>query len=148
MSGELAISALGMAPDRPFWLRFELRAADPKDLADVVGESGISLSGLIEFFSRQPARRAALDARAGPLAPGGPAAHVGPRVANRVNRLRNRLILIFLAATLAPLAATVWITTSLLEESLDYSSTSEAGHAVEIAGRAPGGNSISVPATI
>jgi two-component system, NtrC family, nitrogen regulation sensor histidine kinase NtrY len=32
-----------------------------------------------------------------------------------VNRLRNRLILIFLAATLAPLAATMWLTTSLLE---------------------------------
>jgi nitrogen fixation/metabolism regulation signal transduction histidine kinase len=41
-----------------------------------------------------------------------------------VNRLRNRLILIFLAATLAPLAATIWITTSLLEESIDTSSTS------------------------
>jgi nitrogen fixation/metabolism regulation signal transduction histidine kinase len=41
-----------------------------------------------------------------------------------VNRLRNRLILIFLAATLAPLAATVWITTSILEESIDTSSTS------------------------
>jgi two-component system, NtrC family, nitrogen regulation sensor histidine kinase NtrY len=31
-----------------------------------------------------------------------------------VNRLRNRLILIFLAATLAPLVGTVWFTTSLL----------------------------------
>ncbi len=41
-----------------------------------------------------------------------------------MNRLRNRLILIFLAATLAPLAATIWITTSLLEESVDTSSTS------------------------
>ena len=40
-----------------------------------------------------------------------------------MNRLRNRLVLIFLAATLAPLAATVWITTSLLEESMDMSST-------------------------
>jgi two-component system, NtrC family, nitrogen regulation sensor histidine kinase NtrY len=42
-----------------------------------------------------------------------------------VNRLRNRLILIFLAATLAPLAATVWITNSLLDTSLDYSSTNQ-----------------------
>jgi two-component system nitrogen regulation sensor histidine kinase NtrY len=42
-----------------------------------------------------------------------------------VNRLRNRLILVFLAATLVPLAATVWITTSLLEQSIDYSSTKE-----------------------
>jgi len=38
-----------------------------------------------------------------------------------VNRLRNRLILIFLAATLAPLAATLWITTSLLDLSLQLS---------------------------
>src|SRR6266702_2532894 len=42
----------------------------------------------------------------------------GPRAANRVNRLRNRLVLI-------PLAATVWVTTSLLEESIDTSSTSK-----------------------
>jgi two-component system nitrogen regulation sensor histidine kinase NtrY len=42
-----------------------------------------------------------------------------------LNRLRNRLILIFLAATLAPLAATVWITTSLLEQSLTYSTTDQ-----------------------
>ncbi len=42
-----------------------------------------------------------------------------------MNRLRNRLILVFLAATLAPLAATWWITNSLLEHSLTYSSTSQ-----------------------
>jgi two-component system, NtrC family, nitrogen regulation sensor histidine kinase NtrY len=42
-----------------------------------------------------------------------------------VNRLRNRLILVFLAATLVPLAATVWITTSLLDWSLNFSATNE-----------------------
>jgi nitrogen fixation/metabolism regulation signal transduction histidine kinase len=42
-----------------------------------------------------------------------------------VNRLRNRLILIFLAATLAPLAATIWVTTFLLDISLEYSSTDQ-----------------------
>ena len=42
-----------------------------------------------------------------------------------MNRLRNRLILIFLAATLAPLAATVWITTSLLDTSLNFSTTGD-----------------------
>ena len=42
-----------------------------------------------------------------------------------MNRLRNRLILVFLAATLAPLAATWWIATSLLEHSLTYSSTDQ-----------------------
>ena len=35
-----------------------------------------------------------------------------------MNRLRNRLILVFLAATLAPLAATIWLTTSLLDWTL------------------------------
>jgi two-component system nitrogen regulation sensor histidine kinase NtrY len=42
-----------------------------------------------------------------------------------VNRLRNKLILIFLAATLAPLGATLWVTTSLLHRSLNYASTRE-----------------------
>ena len=51
----LAISALGLAPDRSFWLRFELRTASPKELSAVVGDSGISLSSLmIDMFSRKP----------------------------------------------------------------------------------------------
>jgi nitrogen fixation/metabolism regulation signal transduction histidine kinase len=48
---------------------------------------------------------------------------VNPRT--RINRLRNRLILVFLAATLVPLTATVWITTSLLDWSLNFSTTDE-----------------------
>ena len=42
-----------------------------------------------------------------------------------MHRLRNRLIAAFLVATIVPLAATVWITTSLLERSLDYATTEE-----------------------
>jgi nitrogen fixation/metabolism regulation signal transduction histidine kinase len=42
-----------------------------------------------------------------------------------MNRLRNRLILAFLAATVIPLAATIWITTSLLDRSLAYTTTNE-----------------------
>jgi len=42
-----------------------------------------------------------------------------------VNRLRNKLILIFLAATIVPWGATLWITTSLLDISLRYRSTRE-----------------------
>ena len=42
-----------------------------------------------------------------------------------MNQLRNRLIGVFLAATLVPLGATLWITTSLLERSLSYASTAE-----------------------
>jgi nitrogen fixation/metabolism regulation signal transduction histidine kinase len=42
-----------------------------------------------------------------------------------VLRLRTRLILAFLAATILPLAATIWITMSLLERSLGYATTGE-----------------------
>jgi nitrogen fixation/metabolism regulation signal transduction histidine kinase len=42
-----------------------------------------------------------------------------------VNRLRNRLILIFLAATLAPLLATVWIISAGSQRLLDFSTTGE-----------------------
>ena len=50
----LVIGSLGVPPDRPFWLRFELRTATQKELSRVVGETGISLGGLVEFFSRKP----------------------------------------------------------------------------------------------
>ena len=42
-----------------------------------------------------------------------------------MKRLRNRLIAAFLAATILPLAATVWITMSLLDRSLGYATTGE-----------------------
>jgi nitrogen fixation/metabolism regulation signal transduction histidine kinase len=42
-----------------------------------------------------------------------------------VKRLRNRLIFAFLAATILPLAATIWITMSLLDRSLGYATTGE-----------------------
>ena len=50
----VAISATGLPQDRPFWLRFELRTAEPKDEAAVIGESGLNLTRLIEIFSRRP----------------------------------------------------------------------------------------------
>jgi hypothetical protein len=50
-----------------------------------------------------------------------------------VNRLRNRLVLVFLAATLVPLAATIWITTYLmrLDQTLGDASTARALAAAE-----------------
>jgi two-component system, NtrC family, nitrogen regulation sensor histidine kinase NtrY len=42
-----------------------------------------------------------------------------------MHRLRNKLVLVFLAATLAPLLATLWMTTSLLQRSLSYAPTQE-----------------------
>jgi hypothetical protein len=49
----LAISAMGVAPDRPYWLKFELKTPDRRDYATVVGDSGLSVRTLIEIFSRK-----------------------------------------------------------------------------------------------
>ena len=48
----LAISALGIDPNRQFWLKFELRTASPRDFSKLVGDSGISVSILIEMLTR------------------------------------------------------------------------------------------------
>jgi two-component system nitrogen regulation sensor histidine kinase NtrY len=42
-----------------------------------------------------------------------------------MNRLRTKLILVFLVATLAPLGVTVWVTTSLLNSSLNFAARSQ-----------------------
>ena len=64
----VAISATGLPQDRPFWLRFELRAAEPKDEAAVIGDSGLNLTRLIEIFSRRPRdQQPQWTAEAGPL---------------------------------------------------------------------------------
>jgi hypothetical protein len=53
--GEMAFGALGLPPDRPFWLRFELSARAAKDLTSAVGDAGISVTGLlIDWLSRKP----------------------------------------------------------------------------------------------
>ncbi len=50
----MAVSTLGLPPDRPFWLRFELQTAAQKDLSSLVGESGLSISGfMIDMLSRK-----------------------------------------------------------------------------------------------
>ena len=49
----LAIIALGLETQRPFWLRFELRTASEKEVSAVAGDTGISIRGLIEMFSRR-----------------------------------------------------------------------------------------------
>jgi hypothetical protein len=49
----VAISASGLAPDKPFRMRFELRSVQPRDLSRVMGDLGISLTNMIEIFSRK-----------------------------------------------------------------------------------------------
>lgn len=51
----LALDRSSLPPDRPFWVRLDLRAEDSLDQPGVVGEPGISLTRLVEIFSR-PAR--------------------------------------------------------------------------------------------
>ena len=48
----LTLGAGDIPRDRPFWLRFELRGEDPRDALGFIGGSGISLTRLIEIFSR------------------------------------------------------------------------------------------------
>jgi hypothetical protein len=47
------ISASGLLPDKPFRMRFELRSVQPRDLSRVMGDLGISLTSMIEIFSRK-----------------------------------------------------------------------------------------------
>jgi hypothetical protein len=51
----LAISISGIPPDKPVWLRLDLGVADPKDPAQLAGDTGLSLRRLIDTFGR-PAR--------------------------------------------------------------------------------------------
>jgi hypothetical protein len=58
----------GLAPQRRFWLRLELRAEDARDLPPVVSEPGINITRLIEIFSRPPRNKETRwQAAAGPL---------------------------------------------------------------------------------
>jgi hypothetical protein len=50
----MAISALGLPPDLPFWVRLEMRTADQKDLASILGDSGISLRNFVLLLGRRP----------------------------------------------------------------------------------------------
>jgi len=43
-----------LTPSRPFWIKLELRAEDPKESAAIVGGAGINLTRLVEIFSRPP----------------------------------------------------------------------------------------------
>lgn len=48
----LAIHRTELPPDKPLYMRLDLRVEDPRDQSGVIGDSGISLSKLVEIFSR------------------------------------------------------------------------------------------------
>jgi hypothetical protein len=49
---QLKVDLTQVPPDRPFWVRLEIRSEDPQPSNAVVGDLGISLNGLFEYFSR------------------------------------------------------------------------------------------------
>jgi hypothetical protein len=51
---ELTPIPAALTPTRPFWIKLELRAEDPKEAAAIIGEPGINLTRLVEIFSRPP----------------------------------------------------------------------------------------------
>jgi hypothetical protein len=63
----LSISAAGLAPERPFWLRLDFETEDPGD-SMAPADGGLTLSGLIEIFSRpKPDQQLRGSVEAGPL---------------------------------------------------------------------------------
>lgn len=47
----IALPAAGLRADQPFFVRLEIRSVDPKRDTGLVGESGVSLSRLVELLS-------------------------------------------------------------------------------------------------
>ena len=50
----LTLDRAALPADRPFWVQLDLRAEDPQDQLGIVGEAGISITRLIDLFSRPP----------------------------------------------------------------------------------------------
>lgn len=50
--GNMSFSPSGLATDRPLYLRLEVRAQDPREMPPLLNEPGMSLSSLIDIFSR------------------------------------------------------------------------------------------------
>ena len=53
----MSLPVNGVREDQRLWVRMEVRSPDPKEGAPVLGDSGLSLTSLIDLFSR-PARAA------------------------------------------------------------------------------------------
>lgn len=50
----IAVSTSGLDPGRQLWVRLEVRSTDPRDGVPLVGESGMSITRLIDLFSHPP----------------------------------------------------------------------------------------------
>ena len=54
---QLKIDLAHVPADRPMWIRLEMRSEDPKETEGIIGEPGISLSGMIALFSHPPKKQ-------------------------------------------------------------------------------------------
>lgn len=65
----IAVPTTGLATDRPVFVRLEVRAVEPRDRRNVEDDEGISLSRLIDIFSRAgtPPPGTSWRAEAGPI---------------------------------------------------------------------------------
>lgn len=50
---ELSLAPGGIAQQQPFWVRLEVRAENPAEQAELDGQESVSLTRLIELFSRR-----------------------------------------------------------------------------------------------
>lgn len=50
----LTLDRSALPADKPFYVQLDLRAEDPQDQLGIVGDAGISVSRLIELFSKPP----------------------------------------------------------------------------------------------
>jgi hypothetical protein len=48
----LVINRADLPVDRPFYVQLDLRVEDPKDQSGVIGDTGISITRMVEIFSR------------------------------------------------------------------------------------------------
>ena len=48
----VALPTAGIRPDQPLWVKLDVRRADPRDGNPELGDSGLTLTALIELFSR------------------------------------------------------------------------------------------------
>jgi len=108
----LAIPVSSLSPVSAFWVLDRYRLEDPQPLGGAVISARSGLSG--GYSSASAAKPDIGGHRAG----GSVSTRGAPQI--QVNRLRNRLIAAFLAATVRSPGATVFIMTSLLERSLSY----------------------------
>jgi hypothetical protein len=64
---QLKIDLTDVPPNRPIWVRLEIRSQGPKETDGIVGAPGISLTGLIELLNHRPPKQEVhLTARVGP----------------------------------------------------------------------------------